>query len=525
MFKWFRGESKEAQNIPEPPLPNLDVALKIRNNRYNPLYYYHSTDLNDEIEYEFQQREERKERKNERMRRLTSEIVDGYIELQHRRIEKIHRSIFLRKQVPKEYIRRRVLRQYRVRHEYIMGKVKWELGDLYRNLLILRLDKINHQMLMLVLQYEICQFYKNSVDKGVHQLGISFTELKSHAKRFKSFQVDKRLHKLYMRAIRKEIIHVGITYKEYLTEKETHRERMAIVLEELLDSFDMEISYSYSSSEEEYFVNNNCVNKHLKPKYEDHDFIQWGIIDPFVVKENEGEYTFFKTVKPPVILDFNVLPKNDFKFEKKMEKKMAKREGYLEIFLGPMFSGKSSKILFKLSCMADQRFRCLYVNNVKDVRATEAQDAFVTTHNSSYSKISPKITCVKVAELIDVDVNDFDYIAIDELQFFDHESTVQTIVDWVTQYGKYVLIASLDGDCYRRRFGKVLDLIPHANEVTKLSSYCDMCRDNYGRLKPAPFTARMTSDTTAELVGGTDLYKAMCRECHDFHLDVTIRKY
>jgi len=83
------------------------------------------------------------------------------------------------------------------------------------------------------------------------------------------------------------------------------------------------------------------------------------------------------------------------------------------------------------------------------------------------------------------------------------------------------MVASLDGDCYRRRFGHVLDLIPHANEVHKLTAYCDICRDRHGKLTPAPFTARMTSDTTAELVGGTDIYKAMCRACHDFHVDIT----
>ena len=68
----------------------------------------------------------------------------------------------------------------------------------------------------------------------------------------------------------------------------------------------------------------------------------------------------------------------------------------------------------------------------------------------------------------------------------------------------------------------MLDLIPHANEVTKLTAYCDICRDNYKKLNRAPFTARMTSDKSVELVGGADLYKAMCRSCHDFHLDVTV---
>lgn len=193
-------------------------------------------------------------------------------------------------------------------------------------------------------------------------------------------------------------------------------------------------------------------------------------------------------------------------------------EGYLEIFMGPMYSGKSTKALFKLSSMADQNFRCLYVNSKKDVRKTESEDDMVSTHNSSYSRPSPKIDCVKVNRLSEVNVSNYEYVAVDELQFFD--DAFQNVIDWLN-CGKYVIVASLDGDCYRRKFGDVLDLIPHANAVTKLTAYCHNCREINKTLVPAPFSARMTNDASAELIGGTDLYKAMCRACHDFHLDVT----
>lgn len=193
-------------------------------------------------------------------------------------------------------------------------------------------------------------------------------------------------------------------------------------------------------------------------------------------------------------------------------------EGFLELYIGPMFSGKSTKAFFKLSSMADQRFRCIYINSAKDVRETESNDNLVSTHNSSYSQPSRKITCVKTDQLSKIDVSDYEYVAVDELQFF--SDAYDTVLEWVDQ-GKYVIVASLDGDCYRRKFGSVLDLIPHANQVTKLTAYCDICRDNYRKLTPAPFTARMTSETTSELVGGKELYQAMCRNCHDFHLDVT----
>lgn len=194
-------------------------------------------------------------------------------------------------------------------------------------------------------------------------------------------------------------------------------------------------------------------------------------------------------------------------------------EGYLELNIGPMFSGKSSKMLFKLSSLADQRMKCLYINSSKDVRKTESQDENVTTHNSCYSKLSDKITQIKTHSLSEVDVSDYDYVGVDEFQFFGNGANI--IKQWLDM-GKYIIIASLDADCYRRRFGTVLDLVPYANEITKLNAYCDICRDNYKILKKAPFTLRITSDTSAELVGGVDLYRAACRSCHDFHLNHTI---
>src|SRR5581483_609853 len=118
--------------------------------------------------------------------------------------------------------------------------------------------------------------------------------------------------------------------------------------------------------------------------------------------------------------------KNEFK-EKETNIKMAST-GRLEIFMGPMFSGKSTQIMFKLSCMADQRFRCLYINSIKDVRKTETGNNDVTSHNSSYSKLSPKIVCMKVNNLDEVDVSNYDYIAVDEFQFYEKENTVGTVL-------------------------------------------------------------------------------------------------
>ena len=58
----------------------------------------------------------------------------------------------------------------------------------------------------------------------------------------------------------------------------------------------------------------------------------------------------------------------------------------------------------------------------------------------------------------------------------------------------------------RRSFGPVLDVIPLADTVTKLTARCELCG------KRAFFTLRKTDDKQTELIGGSDLYMPVCRQ-------------
>ena len=58
----------------------------------------------------------------------------------------------------------------------------------------------------------------------------------------------------------------------------------------------------------------------------------------------------------------------------------------------------------------------------------------------------------------------------------------------------------------RRSFGSVLDIIPLADSVTKLTAQCELCG------KRAYFTLRKTDETQTELIGGADVYMPVCRQ-------------
>lgn len=56
----------------------------------------------------------------------------------------------------------------------------------------------------------------------------------------------------------------------------------------------------------------------------------------------------------------------------------------------------------------------------------------------------------------------------------------------------------------RRCFGSVLDIIPIADSVTKLTAWCEVCN------KRAFFTLRKTAETTTELIAGAEVYMPVC---------------
>ncbi|KAF5834816.1 thymidine kinase [Dunaliella salina] len=74
--------------------------------------------------------------------------------------------------------------------------------------------------------------------------------------------------------------------------------------------------------------------------------------------------------------------------------------------------------------------------------------------------------------------------------------------------GKHVIVAGLDGDFQRRKFGQLLDLVPMAESVTKLQGTCTCGR-------PSAFSLRKAANHDQELVGGANLYSPVCRLCYN----------
>lgn len=172
----------------------------------------------------------------------------------------------------------------------------------------------------------------------------------------------------------------------------------------------------------------------------------------------------------------------------------------LSIIMGNMFSGKTSELIRRLKRLKVIGKNILVINSAKDTRSP---DQVLKTHDNV------KFNCLKVFDLFNVlnmrEFDEADIVAIDEAQFF---TQLKKFVECCLSVKKSVLLAGLDADSFQCKFGELVDCIPMACDVTKLSALCMRCNDG----TPGPFTKRTVEDKTLELIGGSDMYIAVCRK-------------
>lgn len=178
---------------------------------------------------------------------------------------------------------------------------------------------------------------------------------------------------------------------------------------------------------------------------------------------------------------------------------MESRQAFLEIIVGPMFSGKTTHLVGLYEKYKEAGISVLAVNFSADKRY---HDSMLSTHD----KIM--IPCIFTEELTDVidKIADADAILINEGQFFpDLFDVVESLID---HSKKRIHICGLDGDFKRKRFGQILDLIPLCDTITKLHAKCCNCGH------PGIFSHRVT-DETEQVVIGSSNYLPLCRQCYN----------
>jgi thymidine kinase len=177
----------------------------------------------------------------------------------------------------------------------------------------------------------------------------------------------------------------------------------------------------------------------------------------------------------------------------------AGRQGWIEVIVGSMFSGKTEELIRRLNRAKIAQQNVEIFKPHIDVRYSEDE---VVSHNSNSIRSTPVETSANILLL----ASNVDVVGIDEAQFFDEG--LSDVCNELANQGVRVIVAGLDMDFQGKPFGPIPSLMARAEYVTKVHAICMRC----GNL--ANYSHRLSEAEKLVLLGEKDEYEPLCRECY-----------
>lgn len=178
--------------------------------------------------------------------------------------------------------------------------------------------------------------------------------------------------------------------------------------------------------------------------------------------------------------------------------------GWIEVVVGPMFSGKSEELIRRLNRAAIARQPLM-------VFKPRIDDRYHPEDIVSHSKQSfGALPIDKARDILRHLAPDTRVVGIDEGQFFGPD--LINVCEKLADSGVRVIVVGLDLDFKASPFSPMPELMAVAESVTKLSAVCSRCG------APANRSQRLNlpSNSTEQVqVGAKEAYEARCRFCFE----------
>ena len=176
-------------------------------------------------------------------------------------------------------------------------------------------------------------------------------------------------------------------------------------------------------------------------------------------------------------------------------------QGWIEVIVGSMFSGKSEELIRRLRRARIARQKVQIFKPAIDTRYSEDQIV-------SHGEMRIESRAVEGSrQLLDAIEPDTVVIGIDEGQFFDQD--LPAICSALADRGMRVIVAGLDQDYLGKPFEPMPQLLAIAEYITKTHAICMVCGN------PANHTQRLVASEDRVLLGAHGMYEARCRRCFD----------
>ena len=171
-----------------------------------------------------------------------------------------------------------------------------------------------------------------------------------------------------------------------------------------------------------------------------------------------------------------------------------------------MKSRKTSRLLYIIDSYICRGKKVLYINSSLDTRESIFGFPCVSSHHKLPQPLN-NFDQIKVASLSQINGEDYDFIAVDECQFF--PDLVDVVLTWIRE-GIDVTAVGLDLDYEGNPFGQTLLLARYASTSKKLKGYCEECvRNGSTQVPNSTHTKRITSSKEKILIGDSN-YEASC---------------
>lgn len=183
---------------------------------------------------------------------------------------------------------------------------------------------------------------------------------------------------------------------------------------------------------------------------------------------------------------------------------MSDQHPSLTVFVGPMMSSKTSKLLLALERFKYQRKAIMAFKPSIDDRYGAKTD--IVSHNGWHYPATCVSAGADILEALTEVVVPPDIVAVDEAFMI---PGVAEVLTWLYRTGTTVIVATLDLSSSGKPFAETEKLLPWATHVEKCSAVCTQCgRDAFYTHKK-----QVTGDEEIE-VGGAELYDPRCSFHH-----------
>lgn len=178
------------------------------------------------------------------------------------------------------------------------------------------------------------------------------------------------------------------------------------------------------------------------------------------------------------------------------------QQPFFMMFLGPMFSAKTSRLLMELERLKYMKKRVVVFKPSIDSRYSA--DAVVT-----HSGWAVPANIVESGQDILAHLNAIDdvvdVVAVDEAFMIDD---VSSVLIWLFKNGVSILVSTLDMSSSCKPFKETERMMPWATHVEKCTAICTVCSC------PAHYTYKKVADDDEIQVGGVEMYEPRCWSCH-----------